>query len=265
MPSDWHLQVFVNSRWARDNLWAWHPGMQRLKDNNHPRVTFIDLPERLTTRTTKPKMVLMDEWFWQSMLADNVLLISGNSVFCANHDMILPVNTTTTATTATIWDQLNELDYMGAPTTQFYGQGGEGSTVSFRNRKAMLSVLEYAKQTNVDLLQRQTGNFFLDQMIKMNHKNVASFRIATKQQTELFAGTRNIANETGIIHIPLVVAGTQQKLSWDERESLLKHCPELKMIFPSMHEPACFGAHPKPEQCKASICALQENIPSSGC
>jgi hypothetical protein len=101
-------------------------------------------------------------------------------------------------------------------------------------------------------------------------------RLATPQETFMFGGVTNIttsssssidgnAHDVRVQHIPLVAAGTQAKLTYTERETLLKHCPEVKSIFPSMHEPACFGAHPNPSVCKASICALQDAIPSSGC
>jgi hypothetical protein len=63
----------------------------------------------------------------------------------------------------------------------------------------------------------------------------------------------------------MVVSGTQDKLEFAHREDLLMVCPELKIIFPSLHEPACFGAHPDPVKCKSSICALQDKLPGQGC
>ncbi|GKY92319.1 hypothetical protein MPSEU_000203000 [Mayamaea pseudoterrestris] len=262
MPLDWHLQIFVNVPWARDNLWSWHPGLKRLVKDNPTRVTLIPLPDRLVTHSMKPKMVVFDEWFWQSMLADNVLLISGNGAFCGNH--MYASNASSSMSDDTIWSRLPSFDYMGAPSLQHYGQGGDASVLSFRNRNAMLQVLQYAKQTDIEMAQ-QGPDFFLTQMLHMNDKGLANFRVASREDTEHFAGTRNLVNETGVIRVPLVVAGTQEKLSWEERDSLLKHCPELRMIFPSMHEPACFGAHPKPEVCKATICALQDHLPGHGC
>jgi hypothetical protein len=98
----------------------------------------------------------------------------------------------------------------------------------------------------------------------MNKQGLANFSIATKEQTHMFGGVYNLADDNGVIQIPLVMGGIQPHLTWKERDSLLKHCPELKMIYPSMHEPACFGAHPDPETCRKSICALGE-VPKHGC
>jgi hypothetical protein len=91
------------------------------------------------------------------------------------------------------------------------------------------------------------------------------FSIATVPQTILWGGTTNLSGPERLVHLPLVVAGTQARLSYAERDSLLKHCPELKVIFPSLHEPSCFGAHPDGAACKATICALQDPVPSHGC
>jgi hypothetical protein len=111
------------------------------------------------------------------------------------------------------------------------------------------------------------------QQSKTNH-NHSIFRIATPEQTQIFGGVSNIIlqkdNQTGIEflnHLPMVVAGTHPQLSHPEREILLKHCPELKIIFPSLHEPSCFGARHAldPIKCKTTICALAQDIPSHGC
>ena len=42
-------------------------------------------------------------------------------------------------------------------------------------------------------------------------------------------------------------------------------CPEIKMIFPSLHDPSCFGAKPNGEKCKKSICALRDPPRKGGC
>ena len=131
----------------------------------------------------------------------------------------------------------------------------------------MLKALRYAQTTRQGIERSATeGDFFLKIMQEMNQKNVTKFNIATREETYILGGTAGIYNATTKdLRIPLFVSGTQASLSYTQRDTLLKHCPELKVIFPSMHEPACFGAHPKPEACRASICALGETIPPSGC
>ena len=158
---------------------------------------------------------------------------------------------------------IDSIDYCGAPWHQ--GSGGDGGTHSFRNRHAFLQVLEYAAEHNKVFTGGSTEYaYFLQLMKEMNQANVSNFRIATEDQTHDFGGVYNLSNATGLLRLPLVVSGTQARLQWDERESLLKHCPEVKMIFPSLHEPACFGAHPVAETCQSTICALGQ-IPKQGC
>ena len=133
----------------------------------------------------------------------------------------------------------------------------------------MLRLLEYAGDNDALWNKGTTEHAWtVETMQRYNqeHDNDHTrFFLATPEQTQAFGGVLDLADKDGLLHIPYVAAGTFANLAWDERESLLKHCPELKTIFPSLHEPTCFGAHPKPDTCRASICALQEHVPSSGC
>ena len=52
---------------------------------------------------------------------------------------------------------------------------------------------------------------------------------------------------------PLVVTGTLSDWSYEARNWVLGTCPELKAIFPSLHDPACFGARPDATRCAASL------------
>lgn len=251
LPNEnWILQIFVNQDWLDSELKPWHPGMIRFFQ--HPRVHVTPLPPRLCVGRSK-KIVYMDKWFWESMLSDHIILFSGNGAFCGNNKFD--------------WNILQNLDFCGCPNGK---PGGDGSTHSYRNRKAMLMTLDYhATGTAVGqagkVFQGAEDHFFLHYMIDMNQKGLANFRFASVEQTEAFGGVSKFANESGLIRLPIVISGTQPRLTWTERDGLLKHCPELKMIFPSMHEPACFGAKPDPIKCKTSICALQDVIPPSGC
>lgn len=268
LPSDdWTVQVFLNRPWADSELLPWHPGLRRLLED--PRIIVTDLPANLsssktTNRKMKPKMVQLSSWFWDAMAADGVLLFSGNGAFCGNH--LDSQSSRSDIPDPTMWNYLLEnLDYVGAP--WFRGEGGDGSTHSYRNRKAMLTALEFAKSKGIDPMV--TGdteyNFFLHQFSKMK-KDGIPIRVASDADSQRFAGVYNLTgSDDSLQRIPLVASGTHARLQWGERESLLKHCPELKMIFPSLHEPSCFGAHPVGETCKATICALQENVPSHGC
>eukprot|EP00977_Amphora_coffeiformis_P012128 scaffold2992_cov214-Amphora_coffeaeformis.AAC.10 len=282
----------------------WHPGLRRLLssgggNSNQTTMTtdktsssattqyrgrflgrpiFVTwLPDSLTKRPAKPKGVLHSKWFWNELQAERILLFSGNGVFCGNHVLL---NNDTTAkdspTTNTIWEAwdwtsltLSEdyLDYMGSPWRQHGGVGGDGSSHSYRNRTSMLRLLDFAGDDDQSWQGPAEHLWVLQTMKRYNDKHAdGKFRIATPEQTLAFGGVQEISSRNNVLnHIPYVAAGTFANLAWDERETLLKHCPEIKTIFPSLHEPACFGAHPNPDTCRQSICALQENLPSSGC
>jgi len=244
----WKIQVFINEPWVKNEILQWHPGLARLLSGDHPRVIVTPLPTNLTRG--KPKEVMLSQWFWNAVAADKVILFSGNGAFCGNQ----PV---------TAWEGLLDLDFCGAPWTDHDGAGGDGGSHSFRSRPAMLETLKYAEKYGHKVREQR---HFLDTMMVMNAEKPGRFKIATPEQTVVFGGVYNLSDpSSGLIHLPLTVAGTQAKLTWEQRDSLLKHCPELKVIFPSLHEPACFGAQPDWQKCKATICALQDNVPAHGC
>jgi hypothetical protein len=57
-------------------------------------------------------------------------------------------------------------------------------------------------------------------------------------------------------HFPFSVSDTLPGISLESRAHLIDLCPEMKILFPSLHEPGCFGASLQREKCAASICAL---------
>jgi hypothetical protein len=245
LPQEWKLQIFLNQPWVEENLPSYHPGWNRVLSD--PRVLTTTLPDYLLKK--KPKYIYQDPWFWHSMNSDRVFLFSGNGAFCGN--------------TRYNFDWLEGLDYVGSHSSR--GVGGDGSTHSYRNRTSMLAVLDYAALNNLNVDSSTEYEFFVSTMVTMNKAGSSRFRLASREETYMFGGATNLTDETGLRHLPLIVSGTLAKLSFEERDNVLKHCPEIKLIFPSLHEPACFGAHPNAEKCRNSICALQEIVPSHGC
>ena len=234
IPPTWSVQVFSNEDWLEKSVLPLHPGLQRMR--SHPRIIWTPMPKELTKK--KPKEIMKSTWLWQSVTAENVLLFSGNGVFCANSKR-------------TIEDFLDS-DYVGVPWGKFNGVGGDGSSHSFRKRSDMIRILKkYPPESEMDAVDY---HYFPKYLVKEG-----TSKMADVNTTILFGGT------TDPDSAPFAVSGTQAKLDFNSRESLLHVCPELNIIFPSLHEPSCFGAHPKGEQCKASICALRDNIPPQGC
>jgi hypothetical protein len=250
IPADWALQIFINEKWVKkEGLLQWHPGLVRLMNSeNNPRIIVTPLPEYLLQG--KPKQILVDPWFWNTLVADKVLLFSGNGAFCGNHP-------------ESVWSMLSTTDYCAAPWPRHNGNGGNAGTHSYRNRTAMLEVLQYHQQNTKNGFGSDVD--VVKEMMEMNLKGLSSFRVATPDQTMQFGGASNLSVGDALTYVPLAISGTQAGLMYKQRDSLLKHCPELKMIFPSLHEPSCFGAHPVKGTCQATICAMQDPLPKAGC
>jgi hypothetical protein len=53
---------------------------------------------------------------------------------------------------------------------------------------------------------------------------------------------------------PLGAFGVLAGLNDSARQRYLDYCPEMKMMFPSLHNPACFGAEPDPIGCFRYLC-----------
>ncbi len=238
IPEDWKVQIFVNQEWLEKDVLPLHPGLQTMYQQSHEsswtvgRITWTPLPTNMVQQ--KPKQIFKSTWFWESMLAENILLFGGNGALCANSQASL--------------NDFRAWDYVGTPWTLHHQKGGDGSTHSFRHRSAMLSILQTYPLDNGPDYQ-----FFVKHLLERDYK------VANKETTMAFGGISEWDRA------PFLLSGTQAKLNWTQRENILSVCPEIKVIFPSMHEPACFGAHPNGTKCKESICALQDQIPSQGC
>mmetsp|Transcript_32979 Transcript_32979/g.79760 ORF Transcript_32979/g.79760 Transcript_32979/m.79760 type:complete len:332 (+) Transcript_32979:67-1062(+) len=230
-PPSWKIQVFYNDKWLEKDVLPLHPGLRKLK-SGHDRIIWTQIPEKMTR--WKPKDIMKSVWLWENMKHENVFLFGGNGALCGNTDVSL--------------DTFLGYDYVGAPWGAYGGKGGDGSSHSFRHRSVMMEILKEHPPDDGD----QDYKYFLKHMVKDSTK----YKVADRDATVAFGG---VSDGT-----PFLLSGTQPNLNFTTRESILFLCPELKVIFPSLHEPTCFGAHPKPETCRSTICALND-IPPQGC
>ena len=235
IPPTWSVQIFSNEKWIEKDVLPLHPGLQRLR--SHPRIVWTPMPQELTKK--KPKEVMKNMWLWDSVIAENVLLFGGNGVFCSN--------------SKTRIESFLDNDYVGVPWSKFGGTGGDASSHSLRKRSDMIRILE--KFPPEPEMNSVDSHYFAKHLIEEGNS-----RMANVTTTVLFGGITDDLDTA-----PFVVAGTQANLEFERREALLHVCPELNIIFPSLHEPSCFGAHPNGEKCKASICALRDPLPKAGC
>ena len=116
--------------------------------------------------------------------------------------------------------------------------------MSIRNRFAMLDAIQYEilkphTDEDFDLKYGQEDLFFLSRLREIHKNSGRMYKIATRAETIAFGAGEGQANDT-----VLVVSGTLGPLEWKTRDNFLMYCPELKMLYPALHDPNCFGAFP---------------------
>ncbi len=261
-PSNWAIQIFYIEKKGSLSQFGLNinPNLSRLNATND-RIIFTPIPQDLVSKYGERKKLLYwtDKWLWESLVADNVLVFNGNGVICSNAKLSL--------LDGSAYNELfKDLDYLGSPWRLSWGEGGDGS-YSFRNRKAMLDALQFKRY---DVKYGREDQFFINTLKKMNKdgKGERVYRVATKEQTHLFAGNLDSFTEDGNDPppLPLVVSGTLPQLEHAVRQNVLSACPELGMMFPLLHHPSCFGANPDGKECSKHICALKDRSErKSGC
>lgn len=238
IPKDWVIQIFYTGEGTSLDGINGNLGLKSMIERGEVQLTL--LPKELIKKRRIELMVT--PWFWENLLADRALIFGGNSVICSNS----PLNIS----------YFDQWDYIGAPWTLFNGVGGEGG-ISIRNRHTMLKVLENErnklpeeKRASAFKNLGQEDQFFVSRIIAMN-KGGDTIAIAPRIVTQQFGGSGHFYND----HV-WAIADTLAGLPFDDRDKFMNLCPEMKILFPSLHDPNCFGASPNGEKCAVNICAL---------
>lgn len=256
IPPDWKIQIFFTDSGGSQVGIDLNPGLQKLVKRGRLVLTLI--PPDLLRRKKRRIELMTDKWIWESVLSDTVLVFGGNSVICTNSPQQLT-------------DYASKFDYIGTPwRSAKEGVGGDGG-ISIRNRIVMLEVIQYKLNQVASGPARDTAYqswgmediFFVHTMLEMNKARAVTghvlYRIASREETLRFGASEGYAHDEA-----LVVSGTLAPLDWKARDTFINYCIELKMIYPVLHEPACFGAAPNAAQCASSICALKNRTERKG-
>lgn len=251
LPEDWAIQIFYTGEGQSLKGVDINRGLRRLVDKGKVILTVI--PKSVLSRKKKKFELMTEKWIWENMLADTVLLFGGGSVICSNSIYTI--------------EDFTQYDYIGGPWNAFKGVGGDGG-LSIRKRKLMLQAINYeldkAKDDEARLTSYKTWGqedvFFISRILEMQKKGlVSNLRIATKNESMRFQAIGNTYNND-----VFSVSGTIPGVSFIERDKFLTLCPEIKMFYPSLHDPNCFGASPDSEGCAKSICALKPKTERKG-
>lgn len=280
IPDDWVIQIFYTGAGQSLAGLRVNPGIQKYIDKK--RVILTVIPEKVLSKKKKRFELMTEIWIWENMLADKVLVFGGGSVICSNSPQ-------------SIKDYLY-FDYIGPPWFPFKGFAGDGS-FSIRNRQLMVDIINYEmekykdkpieKQEKAYTTFGQEDMFFISRLKEMlqkgllyntnimtgdqlNHKKFKNIKnideipvrkvfIANKNDSMKFAAMDHYYN-----HEVFAVSGTLPSLDFKDRDKFIQYCPEVKMFYPSLHDPHCFGATPESDKCAASICALKPKTERRG-
>lgn len=252
IPDDWVIQVFYTGAGQSLNGITINPGLNRLIASGRLRLTVI--PKEVLAVKKKRFELMTELWIWQNMLSDRILLFGGGSVICSNSPHSI--------------NDFTHYDYIGTPWSAYKGVGGDGG-ISIRNRKLMVKIIEYAlnrvpsdKRKFAYKEWGQEDHFFISTLLEMKKKNLVDWDklvIATKNQSMTFGANGGYYNNDN-----WVVEGTLPDVPFKERDKFMSLCPEMKMFYPSLHDPNCFGASPDSEKCAKSICALKPRTERRG-
>lgn len=254
---NWALQLFITGEGLSQEGIELNRGLQRVISSSSKKVILTVIPkEKFATYKKKRYLYYTDEWFWQQLVGDKVLSFGGNGCFCPN----------------SIWSvsNLTQYDFVGTPQGGHLSRFGGGGEFTMRSKAAMIEVIQQ-NQEELDRL-RSTGSFFKeDEFFVKKLQELKKYNVADSEALQKFGGIEEFVKRHEelkprkaweIVGPPFSISGTLGNMDHEIRENLLSLCPELKLIFPVLHNPNCFGASVNKEKCASSICALQENAKS---
>lgn len=250
LPDDWVIQIFWTGEGSSKAGIDLNRGLQRFIDSGRLILTMI--PKKVWNFKRKRFQLMVEPWIWENMLADKVLVFGGTCVICSNSPLKV--------------SNFSHLDYIGAPWDAHKGVGGDGS-ISLRNRKLMVQILhhELDKMPNQKDKREaykswgQEDHFFVSRLLRLQKQGLLEARVASREETLQFSAIGSAVNDD-----VFAVSGTLPSVTFSQRNKFMDLCPEMKIFYPALHDPHCFGASPDGEECAKSICALKPRSERKG-
>jgi len=254
LPPNWVIQIFYTPAGQSRKGIDINPGIQRFVQSG--TVIMTEIPKSVLAKKKKRFELMFEPWLWRAMVAEKVLIFGGNAVICSNSPYKLT--------------DFTGFDYIGSPWGFKKGVGGDGG-ISIRSRRVMLDAIEYGMQQAADREQSeedvpihltwgQEDMFYVKTLLEMKHKHYYNVTLASKEDTIQFSALGAAANND-----VWAVSGTLPDITYDDRQTLMNVCPEMKVFYPALHDPSCFGAKPDGDKCSKTICALQKPRKRGGC
>lgn len=89
-PPSWAVQIFYTPNGQSLSGLEINPGILRM-NATHDRLVMTQLPADMVKQfgMKRKKLYWTSEWIWEAMLADNVIVFSGNGALCSNSKLSL--------------------------------------------------------------------------------------------------------------------------------------------------------------------------------
>jgi hypothetical protein len=249
IPDDWIVQVFYTPQGSSQYGLDINPGIQHYIETG--KVILTKISDEVFKTKRKRFELMVEPWIWENMLSEKVLIFGGTCVICSNSPYSFA--------------NFSEFDYIGAPWNFRKGVGGDG-LISLRNRTLMLAALNFelmkyepSKRKDAYKTFGQEDQFFVSRLLELQKIGMPNIRLATREDTLRFGAINNYINND-----VLVVSGTLAEVPFIERDKFVSFCPEIKMFYPVLHDPSCFGATPNGTVCASTICALRPKTQRKG-
>lgn len=239
LPKNWKIQVFYHPEKDMALKAIQFVGVQKLIDKG--ALILTPLPSSLTSLKPpmKRKDILVSRELWSLVAAEKVITFGGTSVLCGNSPVAIEALS-------------DRFDYIGGPWAMFDGVGGDAG-LTYRNR-TMMQLVTKALQAGTHREGREDvelmGYWKGAAGMAMATGNASSMRLASRQDTLSLA----MSDLNGPKLRPLGAIGTLAGLSDELRTQAIEYCPELKLFYPVLSHPSCFGASPKPIECFKFLC-----------
>lgn len=178
------------------------------------RIKLVAIPGK----KVRKRNLLLSPFFWENIPTERVLLFGGNSVICANSPYVI--------------DDFRGYDMVS-------GRGASG--LSLRSKSASLF-----------LINSKGGESFASNTVGTEDSVFKAHltRVAPKEVADIFGVA---PDGTGSL-TPFSISGVMSELNDTLRTMYIEYCPEIKMLFPTLHNGKCFGAEPRPLECFRYLC-----------
>lgn len=290
IPDDWVIQIFYTGEGQSLHGIDINPWIRSLVDSG--RVVLTVIPPHVLKTKKKRVELMVEKWVWEHMLADKVLIFGGSSVICSNS----PWNITHFQNYDYIGAPWNSFKGIGgdggisirsrnlmlALLTYEYkkltDKGMEASDMAVVHRKwgqedhfyisryvEILKWQQNMKQNYTISLRWKTDTPNFDNLVdrlpeeRVAVVNFGEVMVATKEQSLRFAGNNGDVNFQN-----WAILGTLPAVNFQLRDQLIGYCPEIKMHYPALHDPNCFGASPDGDKCALNVCALKPKTERKG-